>query len=115
MFKPWMAYFGRRLQWQQGKFRQQFPSELQYRRTLSEEVDGLRLMVLALKQPDVTAIDPSLAALVKIDQAGLIEPFALLNRADGEIAQDYAPYRAAHRDTLYRYFDEFVVPKVPQQ
>jgi hypothetical protein len=72
-------------------------------------------MVLALKQPDVTAIDPSLAALVKIDQAGLIEPFALLNRADGEIAQDYAPYRAAHRDTLYRYFDEFVVPKVPQQ
>jgi len=56
----------------------------------------------------------SRSALAKIDQAGLIEPFALLNRADGEIAQDYAPYRAAHSDTLYRYFDEFVVPKAPQ-
>jgi tetratricopeptide (TPR) repeat protein len=115
MFKPWMVYYGRRLQWPQGKFKQQFPSESQYRRTLSEEVDALRLMVLALKQPNITAIDPSLAALIKVDQAGFVEPFALLNRADKEIALDYAPYRTAHRDMLYRYFDEFVVPKAPPQ
>jgi tetratricopeptide (TPR) repeat protein len=115
MFKPWMVYYGRRLQWPQGKFKQQFPGESQYRHTLSEEIDGLRLMVLALSQPNITKIDPSLAALVKIDQAGFLEPFALLNRADKEIAQDYIAYRAAHRDTLYRYFDEFVVPKVPAQ
>jgi hypothetical protein len=31
-------------------------------------------------------LDPALLQLVKIDQAGFIEPFALLNRADGEIA-----------------------------
>ena len=41
-------------------------------------------------------------------------PFALLNRGDDEIAQDYAAYRAANRDKIYRYFDEFVVPKAPQ-
>jgi tetratricopeptide (TPR) repeat protein len=115
MFKPWMVYTGRRLQWQQGKFKLQFPNETQYRHTLAEESDALHLMVLALSQPGVSKVDPSLAALVKIDHAGFTEPFALLNRADKEIAQDYAAYRAAHRDTIYRYFDEFVVPKLPQQ
>jgi tetratricopeptide (TPR) repeat protein len=113
MFKPWMVYYGRRLEWQKEKFKQQFPNELNYRRTAREESDSLHLMVAALKQPSVSSIEPSLAAMVKAYEAGFIEPFALLNRADKEIAQDYAPYRAAHRDVLYRYFDEFVVPKAP--
>ena len=52
--------------------------------------------------------------LVQIDKAGWLEPFALLNRADNEIAEDYGPYRDAHLDLVYRYFDEFVVPKAPQ-
>jgi hypothetical protein len=38
----------------------------------------------------------------------------LLNRPDNEIAEDYPAYRESHRDTLYRYFDEFVVPQAPQ-
>jgi len=41
-------------------------------------------------QPRSKDVDPS---LVTIDQAGFIEPFALLNRADNEIAQDYVTYR----------------------
>jgi tetratricopeptide (TPR) repeat protein len=114
MFKPWMVYSGRRLQWPQGKFKQQFPNEAQYRHTLAEESDALHLMVLALSLPGVSITDPSLAAVVRIDKAGFIEPFALLNRADKGVAQDYAAYRAAHRETIYRYFDEFVVPKAPQ-
>ena len=86
------------------------------RHSLSEEADALRLMVLALKQPNRSSIDPSHATLMKIDEAGFIEPFALLNRADKDIAQDYAPYRVVHREIMYRHFDEFVVPKVtPQQ
>jgi len=60
-------------------------------------------------------LDPALLQLIQIDKAGFLEPFALLNRADSEIALDYEPYRAAHRDVLYRYFDEFVVPKAPPQ
>jgi len=44
----------------------------------------------------------------------LLEPFALLNRADAEIAKDYPSYRDAHRDVIYHYLDEIVVPKAPQ-
>jgi hypothetical protein len=40
-----------------------------------------------------------------------LKPFVLLNRADRQIAIDYPAYRAAHRDKLYRYVDEFVLPK----
>jgi hypothetical protein len=83
---------------------------------MREEADSLHVMVTVLARPENAAkLDPSLAAFVKIDQAGFTEPFALLNRADKEIAQDYATYRAAHRDVLYRYFDEFVVPKAPEE
>jgi tetratricopeptide (TPR) repeat protein len=114
MFKPWLAYTGRRLQWQKDRFRKEFPNEAKYRHTLMEEADALRLMVLALSQPDaVGQHDPSLAELVKISHAGFIEPFALLNRADAEIVEDYPGYRTAHRDLVVRYFDEFVVPKAP--
>lgn len=112
----WMMYGMARALWHGDKFKKEFPNESNYRRTLREEVDALHGMVEVLSRPENTPkLDPSLAALVKIDQAGFIEPFALLNRADKDIAQDYAPYRAAHRDTIYRYFDEYVVPKAPQQ
>jgi hypothetical protein len=48
-------------------------------------------------------------------RAGLLEPFVLLNRADNDITQDYNDYRAANRDKLRRYLDEFVVPKTPEK
>jgi tetratricopeptide (TPR) repeat protein len=112
----WLVYSGDRLEWQREKFKKEFPNEPQYRHTLREETEALNVMVSVLSRPEnVPKLDPSLAALVKIDQLGFIEPFALLNRADKELAQDYAPYREAHRDVLYRYFDEFVVPKAPPQ
>lgn len=108
----WMAYSATRLNWQREKFKKEFPNEPKYRRTLREEVEALHLMVTVLSDSkDTKNLDPMLAALVKIDHAGFIEPFALLNRADNEIAQDYAAYRTANRDKLHRYFDEFVVPK----
>jgi tetratricopeptide (TPR) repeat protein len=115
----WIAYSGDRIEWQKEKFKQEFPSAPQYRHTMREEVDALHLMVTVLtEQKDFEQrekdFDPALIQLVKIDRAGFLEPFALLNRGDKEIAQDYAPYREEHRDTIYRYFDEFVVPKAPQ-
>jgi tetratricopeptide (TPR) repeat protein len=114
----WLMYGMNRALWQGDKFKKEFPNESKYRRTLREEADCLHLMVTVLKEQKgfekkKKNLDPTLVQLVALDQAGLLEPFALLNRADGEIAQDYEPYRAAHRDTLYRYFDEFVVPKAP--
>ena len=112
----WLAYSLARTSWQWTKFKQEFPSEPKYRRTLREETDALHAITEVASRPEnLPKLDPSLAALVKIDQAGFIEPFALLNRVDKEIAQDYVGYRAAHRDILYRYFDEFVVPKAPAQ
>jgi len=112
----WLVYAASRLQWQREKFKKEFPNEPKYRHTLHEEAESLHQMVSVLTRPEnAPKLDPSLAALVKIDQAGFLEPFALLNRADDEIAQDYVPYRAAHRETIYRYFDEFVVPKVQDQ
>jgi tetratricopeptide (TPR) repeat protein len=116
----WMSYGISRASWHGDKFKKEFPAEPQYRRTMREEADSLHTMVIVLGETgdlkDKQArLDPSLLELVKIDQAGFIEPFALLNRADKEIAQDYAPYRDAHRATIYRYFDEFVVPKAPPQ
>lgn len=112
--QPWLVYAGRRLQWQKEEFKKSFPNDSKYRRTLMEEVDALQFMISALPQRDTTGkLDPSFAVLVKASQAGFIEPFAVLNCADPEIAQDYPEYRKTHRNVVLRYFDEFVVPNVP--
>ncbi len=115
----WIAYSMDCALWRREKFAKEFPNEPKYRRTMREEADSLHLMVTVLtEQKDFERkkkdLDPSLLQLIAIDHAGFLEPFALLNRGDDEIAQDYAAYRAANRDKIYRYFDEFVVPKAPQ-
>jgi Tfp pilus assembly protein PilF len=115
----WLAYGAGRASWHGDKFKKEFPNEPKYRRTMREEADSLHLMVTVLtEQKDFEKkkndLDPSLLQVIAIDRAGFIEPFALLNRGDNEIGEDYVAYRAAHRDTIYRYFDEFVVPKAPQ-
>ena len=69
----------------------------------------------AVSQKKAEKLDPSLLALIQIDHEGLLESFVLLNRADREIAVDFPAYRAAHRDRLYRYVDEFVLPKTSAQ
>jgi tetratricopeptide (TPR) repeat protein len=116
----WLMYGMNRALWHNEKFKKEFPAEATYRRTMREEADSLHMMVTVMTEQNnfekkKKDLDPTLQQLVKIDQAGFIEPFALLNRADKDLAQDYVPYRAAHRDTIYRYLDEFVVPKPPQQ
>jgi len=115
----WLTYAMGRASWHMEKFKKEFPNEPKYRRTMREEADSLHLILATLTgQKDFeekkNKLDPALAQLVQIDKTGFLEPFALLNRADAEIAQDYAPYRDTHRDVIYRYFDEFVVPKAPQ-
>ena len=101
---------------QKEKFKKEFPKEPTYRRTLKEEAEALDTMVTVLapeaaSQKKAEKLDPSLLALIQIDHEGLLEPFVLLNRADPEIARDYPAYRDAHHDKLYRYVDEYVIPK----
>jgi len=116
----WAAYNRTRTAWQREKFKKAFPSEPAYRRSLKEETEALDAMVSVLA-PDAASLkkaeklDPALLALIQIDHEGLLEAFVLLNRADREIKTDYPAYRHAHHDKLYRYVDEFVLPKQTAQ
>ena len=116
----WRAYDATRQAWQQKKFKQEFPQEAAYRRTLREESEALDAMVVVLA-PDAASLkkaeklDPSLLALIHVDHEGLLEPFVLLNRADRDIAKDYPAYRATHYDKLYRYCDEILLAKPDSQ
>ncbi len=112
----WAAYDKTRQEWKNGKFQREYPNEPNYRHSLKEEAEALDALVAVLA-PDAASmkkaekLDPSLLALVRLDHDGLLEPFVLLNRADPEIAKDYPAYLKAHRDRLYRYVDEIVLPK----
>jgi len=112
----WAAYDATRQVWKDSKFAKEFPNEPKYRRSLKEEAEALEAMVTVLA-PEAASmkkaekLDPSLLALVRLDQDGLLESFVLLNRADREIAQDYPAYLKLHRDKLYKYVDEIVLPR----
>lgn len=118
----WLAYGMNRALWMNQKFKQEFPQESAYRHSLKEECEGLQVFLEVAgnmkdeKHPKQKLDEESrllIEQLAKIKQAGLVEPFALLNRADNGIAQDYPGYREAHREAIRRYLDEFVVPKTP--
>jgi hypothetical protein len=57
--------------------------------------------------------DQSAALLLKLHQAGVVEPYVLFRLGDEGIAKDYSAYRAAHREKLEEYLDKFVVPPAP--
>jgi tetratricopeptide (TPR) repeat protein len=111
----WMAYGISRAAWATSKFAKEFPNEKQYRHTLREEADALRMVVESVnsqtKDKKIKTLDPSLARLVKLHEEGLLEAYILLARADQGIAQDYAEYRKTNRDKLRRYLSEYVTAK----
>jgi len=114
----WTSYSLGRASWHGDRFKKEFPNEPKYRRTLKEEADSLGLMITILKEQKgyekkLKELDPSLQSLIKIQEAGFLDPFVLLNRADTEISRDYEPYRAQNREIIRRYLDEVVVPKLP--
>lgn len=113
----WLVYGMNRAAWRGDRFEKEFPDEPQYRHTMREEADSLDLMVKVLKEQKDYAkkmkeLDPGLLEVIQIDEAGLLEPYVLLNRADTEISRDYPAYRAANREKIRAYLDQFVVPKV---
>ncbi len=95
-----------------------FPKETKPRRSLPEEVAGLRAMnqmagEIAAAKNDTTKPEeaarwqPALNTLAELERDGLLEPYALLERADQELAQDYASYRSEHRDLLVRFIRHY--------
>ena len=109
----WFIYSLNRALWTGEKFAKEFPGEKQYRHTLREEAESLRMVADQARTKKVKRLDPQLALLLKLEDAGLIEAFVLIAAADQGISQDYPAYRAAHRDKLWQYLDEYVVPRLP--
>jgi tetratricopeptide (TPR) repeat protein len=116
-----IVYGGTRIGWQRDKFKQMYPDEPTYRHSLKEEAEALDSVVAWVKSRRASdksstglAVDPELAELVGIRDAGLLEAYILLFRPTAGIAQDYAAYRATNREKLIRFMDEFVVPRLRQ-
>jgi hypothetical protein len=84
-----------------------------------EETESLHMLIAvsteiaAKKKRDLTGSD--FGTLAKVEKAGLLEPFVLLNRADNGIARDYADYRATSRDKIRQYLDQVAIPQLPSK
>jgi len=110
-----MIYSIGRAAWMTEKrFFEAFPNEKQYRHSLREESESLRVtaesVLTQLKEGKLkeSSLDMSIANLLKVHKDGLLEPFVLLAKADDGIARDYAEYRKNNRDKLRRYLNEYV-------
>lgn len=82
-------------------------------RALAGEVNALRKVAAGfrndLKAGKIKYPDQSLSNLVRLDDAGLLEPYVLLIRADGDIADEYAAYRQKNRDKIKKFVIEFML------
>ncbi len=106
----WLSYGIARSSWRKEKFAKTFPNEKTYRHSLPEEVDALRSVIsMATTDKRTKNLNPSLAKLKKLDEAGLLEAYILLSRPDEGIAQDHPAYLNQNRDKLRRYVMEYVV------
>ena len=109
----WTLYGFKRAIWMSKKFQEKYPQEKEYRHSLDEEFDALSGVASQAKwlveAKKVTQLSPSLADLIRLNDAGLLEPYILFAMADRGIAQDYQRYRQANREKLKRYWHEIVI------
>jgi Tfp pilus assembly protein PilF len=109
----WMFYGISRALWMNEKFLKEYPNEKNYRHSLREEMDALRGVIEAARNEtkdskDKSKLDPSIANLIKLHDAGLLEAFVVLAKPDAGSAQDYPEYRKNNRDKLRRYLNDYV-------
>jgi hypothetical protein len=104
-----LAYSMNAALWQGDKFHQEFPNEKQYRHSLAEERDSIEGALSVLKEQKVKPdkLDPTWKWLLQLDKDGMLECWILLDHPDQGIAQDYATYRATHRDQLHAYIAKY--------
>jgi tetratricopeptide (TPR) repeat protein len=106
----WIAYGGARKLWHDETFAKTFPREAVYRHSLAEEAEALRLVLtMAAADKQVKTLSPAIANLKKLNDAGVLEAFIMLAKADAGIAKDFPEYLRQHRDLLRRYVVEFVI------
>ncbi len=117
----WQAYHSVIADWRKGgKFEKQFPQEAAYRHSLPEESEALAaaawvLQTLRQDKESAELVTGNTVAglLLKLHEAGLIDPYVLFSLGDDGIARDYKAYRAANRTKLEEYMDKFVMPSAP--
>jgi tetratricopeptide (TPR) repeat protein len=117
----WRTYFSVREDWRNGgRFQKQFPQESQYRHSLAEESEALTAAAKALeklkqdkKTADLVTGNPVAGLLLKLHEAGVIDPYVVFSLGDDGIAKDYKAYRAKNRAKLEEYMDKFVMPPAP--
>lgn len=114
------VYYSVRSEWKKGgRFEKQYPQEAEYRHSLSEESEALTAaakVMERLKGDPRTAksvADNPAALLLRLYEAGLIDPYVLFSLGDDGIAKDYFAYRTKNRDKLEAYMDKFVMPPPP--
>lgn len=106
----WLMYGITRANWRKDKFAKTFPQEKNYRHSLNEEAEALGLVAVTAKaDKKAKKLTPSLANLVALNDAGLLEAYILLAKPDKGIVRDYETYRKTNRDKLRRYMLEYVL------
>jgi len=113
--KAWEQYASVRTRWAGADFAKAYPKEAGYRHSLREETEALSRTAEAaselLKSGKVQSLSPSLTALIRLSESGLLEPYIFFARADAGIVRDYASYKLANHDKLRRYWTDFVISK----
>jgi tetratricopeptide (TPR) repeat protein len=120
LLPAWQAYHAALAEWRKGgKFQKQFPQEA-YRHSLPEESEALTAAARVLeplrqdeKSAELVTGNTVAGLLLKLHEAGLIDPYVLFSVGDEEIARDYKAYRATNRTKLEEYMDKFVMPPTP--
>ena len=107
----WLIYSTQPMMWRSTEFKKHYPNETVYRHSLAEEAESLRSVISVVKEQKIAEdkLDPTLKSLIALDRDGMLECWILLNGADLGITQDYAAYRATHRELLHAYIDKYVV------
>jgi Flp pilus assembly protein TadD len=117
LLSAWRAYHAVIADWRKGgKFEKQFPQEA-YRHSLQEESEALTAAAMVLqtlrqdeKSAELVTGNTVAGLLLKLHEAGLIDPYVLFSLGDDGIARDYKAYRAVNRAKLEEYMDKFVMP-----
>ena len=104
-----MAYEMGSPMWRGSMFHKTYPTETQYRHSLGEEAQSIRIALSTLTKANLPTDkwDATWRTLAQIDADGMLECWILLDHADQGIAQDYVAYRAAHRELLHAYIAKY--------
>ena len=105
----WLMYSMNAALWQGEKFKKEFPKETVYRHSLAEEVDTLKSMLISVREMKIpeSKWDATIRSLMALDKDGMLECWILLDNPDQGVAQDYAAYRAGHRELLKAYVEKY--------